>query len=140
MFFLFVLFPFLLFHFLDAKTGIKSSRSSHCENDVFLLWKFDFWAPVDKGGGVWSGPFEGDSAFMFFIFPFFSIFLSLFFMERCFSSLFSPKYMSLPPLEAGFNKRCFLRSRCSMEMWCPDDMERDKLGSRWATYLGESMI
>ena len=24
-----------------------------------------------------------------------------------------------------FNKRCFLRSRSSMEMWCPDDMGRD---------------
>ena len=22
----------------------------------------------------------------------------------------------------GLTKRCFLRSRCSMEMWCPDDM------------------
>ena len=26
---------------------------------------------------------------------------------------------------SGFNKRCFLRGRCSMEMWCLDDMERD---------------
>ena len=24
-----------------------------------------------------------------------------------------------------FNKRCFLRSRCAMEMWCPDDTAWD---------------
>ena len=24
-----------------------------------------------------------------------------------------------------FNHRCFLRSRCSTEMWCPDDIGRD---------------
>ena len=29
--------------------------------------------------------------------------------------------MPLPALVSRFNKRCFLRSRCSMEMWCPDD-------------------
>ena len=28
-------------------------------------------------------------------------------------------------LVSEFNCRCFLRSRCSLEMWCPDDMERD---------------
>ena len=26
---------------------------------------------------------------------------------------------------SGFNKRCFLRSRSSLEMWCLDDIGRD---------------
>ena len=32
--------------------------------------------------------------------------------------------MPLPACVLGFNKRCFLRSRCSMEMWCLDDIWR----------------
>ena len=49
------------------------------------------------------------------------------------------KIVSLPASVSEFNCRCFLRSRCSMEMWCPDDIRRDS----WdcvGTYLGESMI
>ena len=49
------------------------------------------------------------SPFFFFFFFLFYLFLLLF--------LF---------LVSGFNKRCFLRSRrCSMEMWCLDDIRRD---------------
>ena len=33
------------------------------------------------------------------------------------------KYFLLLALVSEFN--CFLRSRCSMEMWCPDDIGRD---------------
>ena len=33
------------------------------------------------------------------------------------------KYFLLLALISEFN--CFLRSRCSMEMWCPDDIGRD---------------
>ena len=39
-----------------------------------------------------------------------------------FSSI-SFKYFSLLASVSEFN--CFLRSRCSMEMWCPDDIGRD---------------
>ena len=48
-------------------------------------------------------------AFMFSVFSF-SIFL------------FSFKNIALPASVSEFN--CFLRGRCSMEMWCPDDTQR----------------
>ena len=53
----------------------------------------------------------------FFIFPFFCFFLKYVFH-------FS-KLLPLLAFVIGFYKRCFLCSRCSMEMWCPDDLERD---------------
>ena len=46
--------------------------------------------------------------------------------EQVSSFLFSCicfKYFLLLALVSEFN--CFLRSRCSMEMWCPDDIGRD---------------
>ena len=38
-------------------------------------------------------------------------------------SCISFKYVLLLALVSEFN--CFLRCRCSMEMWCPDDIGRD---------------
>ena len=38
-------------------------------------------------------------------------------------SCISFKYVLLLAFVPEFN--CFLRSRCSMEMWCPDDIGRD---------------
>ena len=58
---------------------------------------------------------------MFFIF-FFHFFLK----KKVSSFLFcciSLKYVLLLALVSEFN--CFLRSRCSMEMWCLDDTGRD---------------
>ena len=56
--------------------------------------------------GFKKGPSVGDFAFMYFIsLKNFSIFGLV--LEKCFIFL------------------CFLRSRCSMEMWCPDDSGRD---------------
>ena len=47
--------------------------------------------------------------------------------------------MPFPALVSGFNKRCFLRSRCSMKMWCPDDTGRDSWD--WVgPPAGESML
>ena len=43
------------------------------------------------------------------------------------------------PIVSRFNKRCFLRCRCSMEMWCPDDIGRDSWDWVWPP-TGESMI
>ena len=37
---------------------------------------------------------------------------------------FSFKHVSLQPLVSEFNNRSFLRSRCSMETWCPDEIGR----------------
>ena len=60
-------------------------------------------------------------------FSMFCIFLVHFFLKRKVSSFpfscISFKYFLLLALVSEFN--CFLRSRCSMEMWCPDDIGRD---------------
>ena len=67
--------------------------------------------------------------FHFFIFRFFNVFhfLFSFFLKKKVSSLLfsciSFKYFFLLALVSEF--KCFLRSRCSMEMWCPDDIGRD---------------
>ena len=64
----------------------------------------------------------------FFDFLMFFIFLVDFFLKKkvssfLFFSCISFKYVLLLALVSEFN--CFLRSRCSMEMWCPDDTGRD---------------
>ena len=56
---------------------------------------------------------------MFFIFFLFSEEKSVFFSVSCISF----KYVLLLALVSEFNG--FLHSRCSMEMWCPDDIGRD---------------
>ena len=45
----------------------------------------------------------------------FSIFCDFFFFKCC----------PLPASVSEFTCRCFLRSRCSMEMWCADDIGLD---------------
>ena len=67
------------------------------------------------------------SFFPFFFLIFLFHFLFSFFLKKKVSSfLFSCisfKCVLLMALVSEFN--CFLRSRCSMEMWCPDDIGRD---------------
>ena len=89
--------------------------------------KFDFWAEVNKGVG--NGPFERDPAFMFFISLFIFSILFFFLEKKCllFFFLFF-KYVSLLALVPVFNFRYFHPSRCSMEMWCPDDTRRNSWG------------
>ena len=50
----------------------------------------------------------------------------LFFLQNVFLrfSSFFLDFVPLPAFVLGFNNRCFLRSRCSMEMWCLDDIGR----------------
>ena len=62
----------------------------------------------------------------FFILIFFMFFIFSFSEEKVSSFLFSCisfKYVLLLAFVSEFNY--FLRSRCSMEMWCPDDIGRD---------------
>ena len=70
------------------------------------------------------------SCLQYLIFQCFSFFHFLIFSEEKVSSFLfscvSCKYFFLLALVSEFN--CFLRGRCSMEMWCPDDI------------LGESML
>ena len=63
----------------------------------------------------------------FFLVPFF-FFLDLvllFFLFLFLFSFFFRNVFSFLAFVSGFNKRCFLHSRCSMETWCPDDIGRD---------------
>ena len=43
-------------------------------------------------------------------------------------------------MESEFNLTCFFHGRCSVAMWCPDDIGRDSWFLCWATHGGESMI
>ena len=64
--------------------------------------------------------------FIFLNFLCFSLSFFIFFRRKSFFfsfSCISNKYFLLLALVSEFN--CFLRSRCSMEMWCPDDIGRD---------------
>ena len=61
----------------------------------------------------------------FIIFHYYSSFLFISLFLFLFSFSFSFKCMRLQAQVSEFNERCFHRSRCSMEMWCPDEIGRD---------------
>ena len=72
--------------------------------------------------------FKASFPFFFFIFSCFHFFifqfvLFVFFLKNVFQ--FFPKNLLLLTFVTRFNKICFLRSRCSMEIWCLDDTGRD---------------
>ena len=80
----------------------KSSRSSN-STKTFFFCESGF---LGLGGqGVRIGPCEGE--------------------QKKNISFFYFEYVSLLTLISEFNYQCFLRSRCSMEVWCPDDTGRD---------------
>ena len=84
-------------------------------------------------------------AFYFFIFclfyflMFFIFFFHFFRRKSFFFSLFMYFFQIIFLLALVSEFNCFLRCRCSMEMWCPDDMA-GLLGLGWAACLGESML
>ena len=95
-------FPLFLYFFFFVFSSRPSRRQNPAKNcreipDVkrtIFLRKFDFWASVDRGGGVWSGPFESDFTFMFSILLFsIIVFLRKMIIPYCI---------------------CFLRCRCSI--------------------------
>ena len=104
-FFIF-LFPFL--HFFISPTPLPPSF--HVYSFIFLFFHLSFF-----------------HFFKFFL-PFYYFFMFFHFVQffTFYFSFFS--YMMLQAFVLGFNKRCFLRCRCSMEMWCPDDIRRDRWG------------
>ena len=68
------------------------------------------YTPVPLGHGLKSHPLLDTVRFSF---------LQCFcFLKKCVCSFFFSflKYMPLPAFVSGFNKRCFLRSRCSVEV------------------------
>ena len=131
-FFIFLFsFSFIFFHFVGcSKSGINfvtiSIDSSYVKNQ--------FWGPsrVFLFFLLFCSPFScffHFSHFLFFIFCFVHVFhfpCSFFLKQKVSSFLFSCvsfKYVLLLALASEFN--CFLRGRCSMEMWYPDDIGRD---------------
>ena len=83
---------------------------SFCENSILgsrWTWR------------VRKGPFEGEPAFMFFI-SLFSIFPVSSFEKIFLSNTFRSWHEY-----HKFDHTCFLRCRCSMQMWCPDDTGRE---------------
>ena len=82
--------------------------------------------------------------FFFFFLLFFNVSFLLFFLFFCFfpflrffSVFLSTKFRCWHFLVSEFNCRCFLRSLCPMEMWCPDDTGRDSWDFVGATYWRE---
>ena len=81
---------------------------------------------ASKGEPLWAlfSFFSRLIFLFFFFFKTFSVFLFLFSFSQEKSFFF---FFSCLALVSEFN--CFLRSRCSMEMWCPDDKGRDSWDS-----------
>ena len=103
-------FPFSFFLFFQSSEQTskptKNRRKVPC---VKMMISFRF---LGLGGQVVrNGPFEGNPAFMFFIFPIFV------FSRETKKVLLSFKHISLLSSESQFNHTCFLRSR--------DDIGRD---------------
>ena len=79
---------------------------------TFPFEKINFSARVGEGFTLLGPLFS----WILFFFSFFFLFCL-----KCFS-LFVFLFWHFV---SGFNKSCFLRSRCSTEMWCSDDIGRD---------------
>ena len=108
-FHLLFLFLFLFFFFGCSKSVFWASIASR----ILKTFKKKNLSRRSQRGT--SFPFL--HLFHFFIFPIFC-----FSSKMCF--FFFSKKNPLPAFKSGFNKICFLRSRCSMEMWCRDDTGR----------------
>ena len=146
-------FSFIFFHFLSFSDIVLSFSLSllGAQNLIFFVpqFRYDFpyhfgkknsiVVPVSRGGVPLWAIFSFFSYFFFyrflsFLLLFFSFFLFflfitsflVFFTKKKFLLFFFLVFLSniflLAPV-SEFN--CFLRSRCSMEMWCPDDTGRD---------------
>ena len=128
-----ILFLFLFFFFFQSSEPTPKPETkrrtvptvkitiSFCENSIF-------WVSVDRGERrsgkahlrVTARPWLNAPA------------IPLFLVEQkvssfVFFSCLSFKHISLLALVSEFNCRCFLRGRCSMEMWCPDEIGRDTI-------------
>ena len=105
---------------VTATTANPGNRRGFCVRSPkpvksFFLFFFFFHFFIFVFFSFFNFSFSFPFLFSFFLFPFF---IFCFFQEKCF-------FFSLPAFVLGINKRCFLRRRCSMEMWCPDDIGRD---------------
>ena len=126
-FFLFFLTCFCFFQLFEQtlKPGINR-REVLIVKMTFFFCEKSIFGPRMERGKMRNGPFEGNFTFMFFI-SLFIFSIVCFSYKKC-SSFFSGflfNKVSLLAIEAEFDCRCLLRSRCSMEMWYPDDIGRD---------------
>ena len=121
--FCFFFFFFLLFFFLSEAQKYFFGPQFRCDISS-PFQKKNFSAPLFLFFFPFFHPFS------YFFFFFFFLFLVLFFHsfeKKLFFYLFFFSFCIcrfLPSFNLEFNKRCFLRSRCSMDMWCPDDIGR----------------
>ena len=128
-------FYLFLFFFFSFSSCFSFSFLGCSKSDIFLastasrfltafLSQKSFWLSRLAGG---SNPFEA-------FFPVFSPFSCFSFIcsfsqyvcsfpEKCVFFFFSN--FSFLAFVSRFSNRCFLRSRCSTETWCPDDNGRD---------------
>ena len=131
-FFLFVfLFLFLFFFLYSCFFSLSGAQNLFFFGPQF---RFDFssiFRPVSEGYPFGASfPFFPSFFLLFFSFSFsWILFFFSFFFFCFFFFLFKKKFFficfSFVAFVSGFNKRCFLRSRSSMEMWCLDDIGRD---------------
>ena len=107
-----------VFFFSDGQKR-KNSQKVPVVNMTTFLYENPIWeSSVDRRLG--SDPFGGDLPLSFVMFFSIGSFLSSF---LCF--YFSFTFISLLAYVSVFGCRCFLCSRCSMEMWCPYDTGRE---------------
>ena len=123
-FFLYFSFMFsersFIFSFVIFLSGAKKRKY---RRKVPIVKKTMFLSENSIFGPRWT--MAGRKAYLrvtsAFIFEFFTLSFFLFF----FSFLVLSNEFQLIASVSEFNCRCFLRSRCSMECWCPDDRRRD---------------
>ena len=113
----FFLYFSIFFHFSFFSIFLFLFLFSGAQNLFFDLKCFT----ISAVGGLFPllTPFLHVFHFFCFVFPIFCCF----FLKNVFLLFF--ENMPLLAFVSGKNKRCFLRCRCSMEMWCLDDIVRD---------------
>ena len=131
----FAFFHFFFYHFFFFFSVLFQSSMFffisffHFSFFTFSLWKS--WAILR----VKTKQLEIFRGFAFFhfsscFFIFFMFFFFFFFLRFFFSFIFLPfqKYFIARHQYQSFTCRCFLRCRCSMEMWCSGDKGRESWG------------
>ena len=122
-FFLFFSFSSLFFSFLCFSSFFFSVFFTGAEN--LILSGLNCFTISSKGTPLMLLFLFFSFFLSFHLFSLFVIFLFFFEIVFLLFSVFVSVYVPLLAFVSGFNKRCFLRGRCSMEMWCPDDIGRD---------------
>ena len=134
--FSFIFFHFLPFSFIFCHFLLYSFFLSGAQNLIFFGLNFDtisldnsyvknqFFGPISGGRPL------GPLFFFFLLFcPVFCFFLAFYFFifrrKSFFFSFFLYFFQIFFLLASVSEFNCFLRSRCSMEMWCPDDIGRE---------------